>query len=200
MLRSTWRRRCSPVPKTGQRRPGKRRAGLLTEHVDDRRRQVPQAHRLLDDLFGRAAAGGNDQKRNVQLGLIETRAVAENAGVLAETFTVVRGDDQPGSLQNTAPVELVEQASRAARRGPRCNRHKQRRQTPAPRGERRVLSRSHQCWIRMRWRLSVGATPKRWSPPVRQLIGVMGVEVVQEGEETAAPAAPAATASRATRD
>src|SRR5262245_8074194 len=85
------RRRRSPVPKTGQRRPGKRRAGLKTEHVDDRRRQVPQAHRLSHDLFGRATPRGNDQKGNVQLGLIETRTVAENAGVLAETLPVVRG-------------------------------------------------------------------------------------------------------------
>ena len=44
----------------------------------------------------------------MQLGLIETRAVAENAGVLAEALTVVRGDDQPGSLQNAASPQLVD--------------------------------------------------------------------------------------------
>ena len=40
----------------------------------------------------------------MQLGLVETLAVAENAGVLTETFAMVRGDDQPGLLQNPAPV------------------------------------------------------------------------------------------------
>ena len=45
----------------------------------------------------------------MQLGLVKTRAVAENAGVLTETFAMVRGDDQPGSLQNPAPVQLVDQ-------------------------------------------------------------------------------------------
>ena len=45
----------------------------------------------------------------MQLGLVKTLAVAENAGVLAETFAMVRGDDQPGLLQNPAPVQLVDQ-------------------------------------------------------------------------------------------
>ena len=45
----------------------------------------------------------------MQLGLIETGSVAENAGVLAETFPVVRGDDQPGSVQDTTLPQLVQQ-------------------------------------------------------------------------------------------
>ena len=45
----------------------------------------------------------------MQLGLVETLAVAENAGVLAETFAVVRGDEQPGIVQNPAPAQLVNQ-------------------------------------------------------------------------------------------
>ena len=45
----------------------------------------------------------------MQLGLVKTLAVAENAGVLAETLAMVRGDDQPGSLQNSAAVQLVDQ-------------------------------------------------------------------------------------------
>ena len=102
-------RRFSLVPKPGQRGAGKRRTGLKTEYVDDRRRHVPQAHRLLDDLFGRAAPRRNDQERNVQLALIEAIAMAENARVLAEAFTVVRGDEEPGLLQNAARLELVKQ-------------------------------------------------------------------------------------------
>ncbi len=89
--------------------PGKGEPASRSEHVDDRRGQVPQTHRFLDDLLGRGATRGNDQKGNVQLGLIETGSVAENAGVLAETFPVVRSDDQPGSVQNTAPPQLVQQ-------------------------------------------------------------------------------------------
>ena len=45
----------------------------------------------------------------MQLGLVETHAVAKIAGVLTEAFTMVRGDDQPGSLQNPTPVQLVDQ-------------------------------------------------------------------------------------------
>ncbi len=35
--------------------------------------------------------------------------MAEYAGVLAETFAMVRGDDQPGSLQEPATIQLVNQ-------------------------------------------------------------------------------------------
>ena len=35
--------------------------------------------------------------------------MAENAEVLAEAFPMVRGDDQPGSVQDTLAPELVEQ-------------------------------------------------------------------------------------------
>ena len=81
-----------------------------TGHVDYRRRQVSKTDRLAD---GSASSplppGGTNNEWNVQLGLIETLAVAENAGVLTETFAVVRGDDQPCSLQDPAPVKLVDQ-------------------------------------------------------------------------------------------
>ena len=97
------------APRTGQRVPGKRRAGLQAGHVDDRRRQVPQADRLVDDLLRRAPPGRDDQERDVQLGLVEARPVAEDAGMLAETLAVVRGDDQPGLLEDPAPVQLVDQ-------------------------------------------------------------------------------------------
>ena len=59
--------------------------------------------------FVRDPTGRNDQERNVQLGLVEARAVAEDAGVLAEAFAVVRRDDQPGSLEDAAAPQLVEQ-------------------------------------------------------------------------------------------
>ena len=45
----------------------------------------------------------------MQLGLVETRTMAENAGMLTETLAVVRGDDQPGLLQNPASLQLVDQ-------------------------------------------------------------------------------------------
>ena len=70
-----------------------------------------RSRRLTASLTARFGAlpPGNDEQRNVELGFVETRAVNENAGVLAETFAVVRGDDQPGSLQNSAAVQLVDQ-------------------------------------------------------------------------------------------
>lgn len=89
--------------------PGKGRAGLQAEQVNDRRRQIPQTHRLLDHLFGRGTPGGNDQEWDVQLGPIETRTVAEHARVFTETLAVVRGDDQPGSIEDTSTLEFVEQ-------------------------------------------------------------------------------------------
>ena len=64
--------------------------------------QVPQADRLLHDFFVGGASRWNNQKWNVQFGLIETGPVAEDAGVLAEAFPVVGGNNQPSSTQNSA--------------------------------------------------------------------------------------------------
>ena len=44
----------------------------------------------------------------MQLGIIETAAVNENAAMFSETLAVVRGDDQPGFFQNPTPVQLVD--------------------------------------------------------------------------------------------
>ena len=46
----------------------------------------------------------------------------------------------------------------------------------------------------------VGSTPNRWTPPRRQLVGSMGVGVVQEREERPRRLRADATASRGTRD
>ena len=101
----------------------------------------------------------------MQLGLVETRPVAEDARVLAEALAVVRGDDQPGSLEDAAPVELVEQLAEllvevgdAIVVGVDAQRQ-------VLRAECRALSRSPQCSISSRWRLSSAATPKRWIRP-----------------------------------
>ncbi len=40
----------------------------------------------------------------MEFGVVETPAVDEDAGMFSETFAVVRGDDQPGVFQNSAPV------------------------------------------------------------------------------------------------
>ena len=153
-------RRRGLLPEASQRLSGKWRASLQSGHVDDRRGQVPQTDRLFDDLLRGATPGRNNHERDVQLGFVETRTVAENAGVLTETLAMIRRDDQPGSSQDPAPVQLVDQHPEllieirdaiVIRVGGKCHAS----------GESVFLSRSHQCSIRKRWELSVGSTPKR---------------------------------------
>ena len=131
-----------------------------TQHVDDRRRQVPEADRLGDDPL-RGRPRGNDHQRDVELGLIQARPVPEDAGMLAEALAMVRGDDHPGPFEDAATLELVDTAGRAARPGPRCNCRRRRdpKRSPAARAALSIVRQfSDQVAIR-EW--SRGLAPKR---------------------------------------
>ena len=81
---------------------------MKIKHVDNCRSQVTQGYRFLDNTRG-YTAWGDDQQGNVQFSLVETCSMAENTEVLTEAFPMVRRYDQPGSVQYTLPLELVEQ-------------------------------------------------------------------------------------------
>ena len=68
-----------------------------------------RADRFLDDLRRTASTWRDHEERDVQLRLVEARAVAEDAGMFAETLAVVRGDDQPRLLEDPASLQLVDQ-------------------------------------------------------------------------------------------
>ena len=135
----------------------------------------------------------------MQLGLVKTRAVAENAGVLAETFAMVRGDDQPGLLQNPAPLQLVDQLpdllieirdAIVISVGGKCHALGQdRRLVELP----PVLDQGALPFV-------VGLVPETMKPSRRQLIGMMSIVSNSRKRKTAAPAARAVTASRGARD
>ena len=118
----------------------------------------------------------------MQLGLVETRAVAENAGVLAETFAMVRGDDQPGSLQDPAPVQLVDQLAELLIEIRDAI-------VIGVGGECHALGRDSRLVelppvLDQEALIVVGRLdPETMKPSRRQLIGIMGVEVVQESEK-----------------
>src|SRR5262249_33589974 len=97
------------LPQTCQRGAREWCVGLLAGQIDDRRRQVAETDGLLHYLRRRSSARRDEEKRNVNLGLGEALAVAQNASRLAETLPVVRGDDQPGLSQSTAALQVVDQ-------------------------------------------------------------------------------------------
>ena len=87
-------------------------SGCLTLNVKPKGNHGDQASESSDALShftNSDSARGNEEKWYVQLGLIQARPVAEDAAMLAEAFAVVRGNDQPGSLENSPPGELVDQ-------------------------------------------------------------------------------------------
>ena len=65
----------------------------------------------VDDSWRRASRGGNDHKRNMELGLVETRPVPEDAGLFAEALAVIRGDDDPGPLEDGTTSEFIDQTA-----------------------------------------------------------------------------------------
>src|SRR5262249_47311365 len=150
--------------------------------IRDRRSYVAQAHGLFDDLLGRAFTRRNDQQRHVKLRLVETLAVAENTGVLAEALAMVGGDDQPGLFENSAPVQLVDQL-------------------PELLIEIRdaiVISVSDKCHARRRHGSLIKLPPmlnqtalvivawlypETMKPSRQQLIRIMSIEIVQESEK-----------------
>ena len=91
-----------PLPEPGQRFARERCADLKIHQIDDRRWKIAKTHCLSD---GSAATGvwrrrGDDQQWDVDLGLIEARAVAKDVRLFTETLAVVGGDDQPGPFED----------------------------------------------------------------------------------------------------
>ena len=142
------------------------------------------------------ATRGNDQERNMQLGLIETRSVAEYTGVLAETLAVIRDDNQPGSIQHAAPAQFVHQLAdllvevRDA-------------VVISIGGKRDLLRREGDRPAFLTSSQSVQTVGRRSEQtrndvvlPSGKLVGSMGIGVVQEREERPLAVAAGATASR----
>ena len=103
-------------PRAVAQEPGERTAGegiprAQVDPLGDRRGEVAEADRLVDDPGGRRPIGrGDDQQGDVDFPAVEAQAVAEEA-VLAEVLAVVGGHDHQGVLQQPAALELVEEAA-----------------------------------------------------------------------------------------
>ena len=90
-----------------QRSPGEWRIGRQAQQVDDRRRQVAQAHGLGDGA-ARRSRRREDHQRDVNLVEVQAIAMVEHT-MLPELFSMVRRDDHQGVLQHANAVELVQQ-------------------------------------------------------------------------------------------
>ena len=89
--------------------PGNGEPAALTRDIDNGRRHVAQTHHFCGDPAAHRSAGRTDQEWNVQLGVIQTRAVREITGVLAEALAVVGDNEEPCPFTQPASIERIEQ-------------------------------------------------------------------------------------------
>ena len=118
----------------------------------------------------------------MELRLVEARAVPEHAGMLAETFPVVRGDDQPGPVEDVTAVELVDQPAEllveirdavvvgGANEGILAH------------GEPPLVD-STPVFDEIHLALGAWTRPEPVDAPLRKLVRIVGIIVIQEGEK-----------------
>ena len=122
--------------------------------------------------------------------LIQARTVAEHRRVFAEALAVVRDDDHPGPSR-TPRRRARRSAGRPARRDRRRIRRRRRRAKATSRARACVLAAFSPVLDQARSRLLVRGEPRIGGSVARELIGVVGVVVIQEGEERPLAAAGA---------
>ena len=135
----------------------------------------------------------------MQLGLVETLPVAEDAGMFAETLAMVRHDDQPGILEDSATAQLVNQLPELLIEiGDAI--------VIGIGGELHALGREGRL-VELPPMLDQDALiiiarldAEPMESPRRQLVGIMGIVVVQEREERPLRLQRDARASPAARD
>src|SRR5262249_27707606 len=86
-------------PQARQTAARKRRAGALPGELDDRRRQVPEAHRLADNPSSPQVGGRHDQKGYADLGPVQALTVIEEV-VFPQSLTMIGRDDHQRLIQH----------------------------------------------------------------------------------------------------
>ena len=123
----------SGLPVTSQGFPRKRRVEGVPCQVHERRRQVAQADRFIDDATCRTAPGCQDHQGDMHLLAVQASAMAEES-MLAHLLAVIRGDDDHGIVEQAAALQRPPSACRSGSRGSRgSHRRRRSREWPHPR-------------------------------------------------------------------
>ena len=97
-----------PAPEPCERPAGEGCIPPQPEQVDDRGRQVAQAHRLGDHPIRRHSLGIHDHQRHLDELPVQAAAVEEQE-VIAQVLAVIRGDDHQRIVEHAAPAQLIEE-------------------------------------------------------------------------------------------